>query len=444
MKSVLVANESNSERKTWCEALLKVGYTVSECPDLYYFIYKMSQNRMDIAICSASLVTHKSYDLINMIIKFFPKTKLVLVGQTPNAYLLNNLQNVYIKKSFDTQLGKYFPESKNIASLPSDFMSNKHAHAVQLLSEHFLSFQDVSKIFDKYLNKWVPGFVVMSVVTDSYNEDFIETLVKHSENNGFAEIVPVMPGEVCLILDKEPSVNQCITKAQELARCLLSETECNFSIGISRSRQSPHELWVCRKEALRAAKATHMYGKNGVIHIDYIDKDDIAYAYPTHKEQQLINSTLDGDATNALTMLDDIMAVFKAHPRMSQSLINKFALGILVNVNIAAACKVMAFEKIQMDSLAAGRLLSCKTPDDVYAALKNGITELATEMDEFINLKRDATFIKLSQLKEEQTEFSLNELSMKLGTTVNFLNTAVMNNAGENLFDFFGKNINII
>jgi hypothetical protein len=218
---------------------------------------------------------------------------------------------------------------------------------------------------------------------------------------------------------------------------MFKETNAMFSIGISRARSKAHELYACRKEAARAFNSTYMFGYNSVIHIDFLDSNDIEYLYPNHKEQRLIEATMDGDVECAFKMLDDIFDVLRNCREPKQELINKIILGITINLNTAATARVLAFGRINMDTLSISKLLSSQSVEESYALLKKGIEAFANEMDDITAISRDAMFYKLTAAKNASKSIRISDLSKVLSTTPTFINTAINRNCGADIFSFF-------
>ena len=248
-------------------------------------------------------------------------------------------------------------------------------------------------------------------------------------------MLPYRQNEFIIVVDRAPSKEYCIKVAADLRADLLRETNTMFSIGISRLRYNANEMYASRKEAERACAAIHMFGQNSVIHIDFLDSNEIEYIYPAHKEKRLVEAAMDGDKACALQMLDEIFAVLEACKGIKQSLINKMVLRILVSLNIAASSRVSAYEKMNLDSMSIKKLMAAKTPDAAYGFLKQGIIDFANEMDEITDVTRDALFHKLSVSKE--TPDSIDDLTQKLGTTLCFINTAIYKNSMSDVFNFF-------
>ena len=305
-----------------------------------------------------------------------------------------------------------------------------------LLSDHFLPKIEATAILTQAFH-WSPGYALICIRTDFINENVHKVLNSSVEAHKAAYLLEYSQNEFIIVLDNSPDPERCIRIAAEIRAGLLKITNTVFSIGISRMRNNASELFACRKEAERACSATHMFGQNSIIHINYLDSNDIEYIYPAHKEKKLIEATMDGDIAYAMQMLDEIFAVFKSCENLKQSLINKMVLKILVGLNIAASSRATAFEKMEFDSLSLKTLMAAETVEEAHAFLKKGIHDFAKEMNELTDVARDALFYKLSGAKE--TAGSVEELVQKLGTTLCFINTAIYKNNKSNIFSFLDE-----
>jgi len=430
--NVLVVNSDECEGTQWREKLNAGGYTVlPECCGLSSMFYALTQEKVHVVICAGRLFKEESIPLIKSAQLYFPRIKIVFVGVVSKAYLLNSLSNIAIAKTLPGDLEKYrYP-------VPSAIGDDKTIAAQTLstlLGDHFLSSEYTATLLAQSF-KWNPGYVVMSIQTDFAGENVLNTLKKSVSVRKDLYLLPGRPNEYYIIASESPAAEHCVQVAAEIRARLLKETNAMFSIGISRLRNKAGELYACRKEADRACRATHMFGQNSVIHIDYLDSSDIEYIYPKHKEKRLIEATMDGDITTALQMMDEIFDVLKSRESLKQSAINRMVLGIVIGLNIAATSRVTAFEKMNLDSLKLGTLLAAKTIDEAYDYIKQGILDFAGEMEEITDVTRDALFYKLSNLQKAPD--SIDDLAQNLGTTLCFLNSAIYKNNSSDIFSLF-------
>ena len=429
--NVLVVNDNHEEGRIWRKKIANAGYRVlSECLDMSDLFYTLTQENVNIVICAGSLFNEETIPLLQASQEHFPRIKIVLVGMIARDYLFSNLSNVAITKWLPTDLEKYC----NPVPVTSAFDLDTPVQALSvLIGDHFLSGEEASLLLAK-TSKLVPGYVVICVRKDSANENVRKALYSCIAEHKSAFVFQYQSNEFIVILDNSPSPEYCRLVAGDLRAALLRDTDTMFSIGISRLRYKAEELYACRREAGRACSATHMFGQNSVIHIDYLDSSDIEYIYPTHKEKRLIEATMDGDTAVALQMLDEIFAVLKSCNGVKQSLINKMVLEILVGLNIAASSRVSSYEKMNLDSLSLKTLMSVKTTAEAHEFLKQGIFDFANEMGEITDVTLDALYHKLSVAKEIPD--SAEKLVKKFGTTLSFINKAIYKNSKSDVFSF--------
>ena len=432
--NVLVVNDNRAEGDDWRKKLSERRYIVlPECLDMSDMFYTLTQEKVHVVICAGSLFKEKNIKLLESSQIYFPGIKIVLVGFIAKDYLFSNLGNVALTKRFPTELEKYY-------SQPVDFyitekMPEKSV-LLELLGHHFLSDEEATAILARNV-KLNPAYAVIFVRTDHTNENVLCVMGNCAREHKSIYLLPYRWNEFIFIAYNSPAPEYCVQVAADIRTKLLAETDTKFSIGISRMRVKAAELYACRKEAERASMATHMFGQNSVININYLDSNDIEYMYPLHKEKRLIEATMDGDTDSALQMLEEIFSVLKSRDGLKQSLINKFVLGILVSLNIAASSRVSAFEKMNLDSLSIKNLMASKTIGEAHDFMKQGIYDFASEMDEITDVKRDALFHKLSMSKE--IPGSVDELAQKLNTTMTFINTAIYKNNQGDIFDYIDR-----
>ena len=432
---VLVVNNDLDEGKQWRDKLSAGGCAVlPECHDLSSMFYVLTQEKVHVVICAGRLFKEEAISLLKTSQMHFPRIKIVFVGVVSKAYLFNHMSNIAITKSLPSDLEKY---CYRVPVSSGDAKQTAEQTLLDLLGDHFMSDEDASARL-AHSFKWSPGYIILCVKTDASSGNVLNSLKKSTGDFKRAYLVQYNLNEYYIIVNESPNAEHCVRMATDIREYLFKETNAMFSIGISRMRHKAGELYACRKEAERASNATHMFGQNSVIHIDYLDSNDIEYIYPAHKEKRLIEATMDGDISCALQMLDEIFAVFKSREDIKQSLINKMVLGIVVGLNIAASSRVTAFEKMNLDSLALKKLMSAKTYDEAYTYLKQGIEDFATEIEAITDVSRDALFYRLSESKEKPS--SIDDLAQELGTTLCFLNTAIYKNNSEDVFSFISKN----
>jgi len=427
--SVLVVNSNNAEGNDWRNELKGRGYTVlPECLNMSDMLYALTREKVHVVICESSLFNDETIPLFESSQTYFPRIKIVLVGIIDKDYLFSNLSNVAITKKFPAELEKYCDPP---ILFSDDKMMPEHQVLSVLLDDHFFTGEEAAAILAQ-LKKLSPGYVTICVRTDYTDDSVHKALNSCVEKYNFTHLLPYRQNEFIIIADKSPTQEFCLHVAADIRAGLLKETNTMFSIGISRLRYRAEELYACRKEAERACAATHMFGHNSIICIDYLGQNDIEYIYPSHKEKRLIEAAMDGDAACALQMLDEIFEVLKENDHIKQSLVNKMVLGILVGLNIAASSRIFVYEKMNINSLSLKKLMAVKTIDAAYAFLKQGICDFANEMDDITEVSRDALFHKLTA--SEYIPESAEELLQKFKTTLSYINTAIYENSKSDIF----------
>jgi len=429
--NALIVNENREEGSNWRNKLTKSGYNVlPECCSISEVFYILTQEKVHVVICAGGLFNEETIPLLRSSQEYFPRIKIVLVGVISRDYLFSNLSNVVLTKRFPTELERYC--NPLLMTTADEVTSAEQALSV-LLGDHFLDEEEAASILAKP-HKWNPGYVVICLHTDHTNDNVQNVLDSCIDEFKYTFLMPYRQNGFIIFVDNSPEPEYCRLIAANIRNGLLRDTNTMFSIGISRQRYKADELYACRREAERACAATHMFGQNSVIHISYLDPNDIEYIYPLHKEKRLIEATMDGNTTYALQMLGEIFAVLKSRENIRQSLINKMVLGILVGLNIAASSRVFALEKMDITSLSLKSLMAVKTIDEAHEFLEQGIFEFAGEMDDITDVTRDALFHKLSVSKS--IPGSADELVNEFGTTLSFINTAIYKNSKSDVFSF--------
>jgi len=433
--NVLVVNENSAEGAEWRKGFIKKGYTVlPECLNMSDVFYILTQEKVHVVICSGSMFNEDSIPLLEASQMYFPRIKIVLVGRIENDHLFSNLSNVALTKRFPTNLEKY---CDRLAMYSINIKLSAQQALSLLLDDNFLSGEDATTVLTQAI-KLCPGFIVIFVRTDYTNDNVYKVLDDCIKEHKNTFLIPYRQNEFIIIVDNSPTDKYCAIVAAGIRAGLLKHTNTMFSIGISRMRDKAGELYACRKEAERACAATHMFGKNSVIFINYLDTNDIEYLYPAHKEKRLVEATMDGDTTGAIQMLEEIFDILKSRNELKQSLVNKMVLGILVKLNIAASSRVSSYEKMNLDSLSLKTLMAVKTIDEAHDFLKQGICDFAYEMDEITDVTRDAIYHRLS-VSKENTASTADELAKNFGTTLCFVNTAIYKNNKSDVFSFLKK-----
>jgi len=433
--NVLVVNENSEQGNEWRKKLNKKGYTVlPECLNMSDVFYTLTQEKVHVVICSGSMFREETIPLLEASQIYFPRIKIVLVGIIDKDYLFSNLSNVALTKWFPTELERYCDP---LAMSSVNVKLSAHQALLLLLEDNFLSSGEAEAILSQS-TKLNPGYMVIFVRTDYTNDNVFNVLGNCIKEHKFTFLIPYRQNEFIIIVDNSPTDEYCGQVAAVIRAGLLKDTNTMFSIGISRMRYNADQLYASRKEAERACAATHMFGENSIIFINYLDSNDIEYIYPSHKENRLVEATMDGDTTCALLMLEEIFDVLKTRDGTKQSLINKIVLGIIVKLNIAASSRVSAYEKMNLDSLSLKTLMAAKTIKEAYDFLKQGICDFAHEMNEIIDVTHDAMYHNLT-VSKDISAVTADELAQKLGTTLCFVNTAIYKNNKSDVFSFLKK-----
>ncbi|MDR3013637.1 MAG: hypothetical protein LBU70_10610 [Chitinispirillales bacterium] len=443
MLNVLVVNKNADEGNIWRDRLVKEGFRgtiLPECVDFSDMVNVLMRERVHIVLFSATLIDNKTASFLKPLINYFLRTKIVIIGNSEakdaSLFLLLKHTDVIRAKDFDSALNDYCKQVQTAPAAKVDGEKSREQAAKTLLGDHFLS-QEAAAILLGQTFKCTPGYAVIGIHTDSFYNEVHRALAREVLERELMCVLHYSLGEFYAIVDDSPPDQLTMKLANSIRNRLFEETDAMFSIGVSRMRDRAGELYACRKEAARACRATHMFGYNSVIHIDYLSPNDIEYVYPKHKEQKLIEATLDGDTGCAFRMLDDIFEILKSSKELKQELINRIALSITVSLNTAATSRMFAFGKIKFDSLSLSKLLSATSIGEAYDHLKKGIENFAKEMDAVTEVSRDALFYKLQDVKKAEKSISIFNLSQTLATTPTFVNTAINRNSGEDIFSFF-------
>jgi hypothetical protein len=434
--NILVVNGDKDEGKTWRDKLLKEKLTVlPECTGFSDMVNHLMRERVHIVLFSASLVAdNRVFSALKPAMEYFLKVKLVIVGnmeQQTSAFLLLKRTNGSIAKDFDSALRDYcklFPPY--VTKVETQIAQNVNF----LLSDNFLSQEDAAVLLGPF--RWSSGYVVIGIHADSYYIEVYRALSKEAAKQDFM-VVQFQMDEFYAIIGESPTVQFATKLANDIRNRLFQETSAVFSIGISRIRHKAGELYASRREAARAFKATHLFGFNSIIHIDFLGSQNIEYLYPGHKEQKLIEAALDGDIDCAFAMLEDIFDVFESCKEIKQELINKIALKIIISLNTAATSWVFAFGKIDLGSQTLSKLVTATSIKEVHDHLKLAIEGFVKEMDDITEVTREALFYKLMAIKDAEKPISISDLSQLLNTTPAFINTAIYRNCNKDIFTFF-------
>ena len=434
MPNIVIANEDRREGEQWKSKLLAAKCeNVIYCDNISALVYTLSRENIHIVAVSVHMIKQDATDVLRSITTFFPRIHIVVIGNMPGermAELLNGLENVAVRNVFGTDIIKYwsFPE-----------LLDQDEDLSYLLSEHFISDAEVMECYPDFRRYHSAPYCVICVkITTSAHAQALSEMVK--EDGPFkktkAEVICMSPTEICIVLSRVKSAEVCYDSAISIRHLLLQSSDASFNIGISRIRERPSELYICRKEALRAAAAHYQFGRDSIVHIEYLSENDFEYAYPLHKEKKMIEQAMDGNKEGALNMLNEIFVVLGWQRKIHPSLVNKVGLSIVVRLNIAAISKGKYFEMTQTEAMNHGSLFEAKTTEEVYAFLEKSISHFADEMDALYNLRKDALYMRLVDMRNSDNPIDLKELADTFRTTIAFLNSAVTQNSSENIFDY--------
>jgi hypothetical protein len=430
--TILIVNPLPSEGKKWRTELADKGFFVlTDCLSLSAMTDQLMREKVHIVLCAANLINQTALKILEAAAAFFPRIKIIIVGAVHKSYVLSHMTHVAIANSFDSAV-ENFCESIIEATLD---LSQDDVLSI-LLAGHFLCWDELERLLARSFN-WTPGYVIIGITADVDLINVKRVLDLENRVQDKFYVWRHKPDAYYLIMHQSPDAEEVTHLAEDIRNILFTQTNASFSIGISRMRHKAGELYACRKEADAACGAAYVYGQNSIIHVDYLGANDILYIYPMHKEQKLIEATMNGNTVLAYAMLDGIFEALKSCKGLKQGLANKIILGILTRLHIAATARAYSLEKMNLDSLALSKLLAAKTIDEAYLFLKEGINEFAKEMDALTDVSRDALFYKLESIKGKGEQAGISDLMKRFGTTAGFINAAIYKNSGGDLFSYF-------
>ncbi len=438
--SVVVANSNSAESVQWSKQLLIAGHNViGECTDIPILIDFLSQHNVNMIMCSVNLINgDMAKRILKLALNFFPSVHIVLIGYMDLnfiPYLVRQMSNFTYKKIFNTDIESIYTPSQ----IPIPDSLSEETTLKMLLSDHFYSNEKCAEILYKSMPSAEPSYVVFCILTEAYSDLLYKEIAAFIKQYNVKLICNYSISEIYFVLDKVFDNDRIFAIADELRLHLLKKTNITFSIGCSRKCVNPAFLSSKRKEAYTAANSSFLYGRDSVVHIDYIDYNEFFYAYPKHKEEKMITDMLDGNTKSALVLLDQIFDFIRKSDSVDQITINRITLRIWSEMNIMASSRLKALSKTVMDTMPFGKILTIKTPEASYSMLKEGMIAFSTEMNDFYNIKRDALYLNLAKAKQKDKDITISQLTKIFHTTVNFLNQALMQNTNHTVFEFFDE-----
>ncbi|MCL2056086.1 MAG: hypothetical protein FWH02_02570 [Oscillospiraceae bacterium] len=429
--NVLIVNKNRSECAKWAKMLSASGKNVvGQEYGLSGMTAVLCRRPVHIVVCSSLIISKNSHTVLQSAMRFFPRVKFVIVGGFFDTKDIPRLGNFVLKPSFDCELDGLFP-------FPTDAEENFAQNGLKLLlGENFLTSDEADSLLGQLAPNMAPDFAVISVLCDTPAAPLFPIIEGFAKTLPLALTAQVSLDESCIVSGSSPDAQKTIEIADGLRRALIESSNISFNIGISRRRGTAGELFACRREALQAASAYELYGRESVIHIDYLGDKDIWYLYPRHKEERMIDLAIAGSPQKALALLDEIIGFLKAQDLRKQYT-RKVAVRIWAELNLAVASRAPALETAQTDSMSFGKLFSGKSDEDVYSFLKKSIESFAAEMKALNDVRRDALFMRLESLKNEGPEIDISTLAARYHTTVCFLNDAIVKNSDKNIFNYF-------
>ena len=215
MRNVLVVNQNISEGKAWREMLRKNGLAVlPECEGLSGMVHLLAREKVHIVLCAADLVNAEVIPVIKASVSFFPRIKVIIVGEVPKVRALAGITRVVLTKSIDTAVKACGEASPPSGSAPSS-EKNGERSLRHLLGDHFITNEEAAMLFARSF-QWTPGYAVLRVCADSYRGEVLRTLKKAAAELKLAYVLPCDADDFYIFLDKSPGKEHTLMVANDV------------------------------------------------------------------------------------------------------------------------------------------------------------------------------------------------------------------------------------
>jgi two-component system, response regulator YesN len=232
-----------------------------------------------------------------------------------------------------------------------------------------------------------------------------------------------------------------VNRAQEFIK---EHFDIEFTVSISCVHETAGELSVCYKEALHAMNYMRTLGiKETIFYEDIKNQAQGSYFYPINKEQQLINFIKSGEYIGARLTVEELFNVNinKNHISvdLAQCLMLNLVSTMLRTVNeLTNVCD----ENFLIKFNPIGRLLPCKTVEQMKLELDKFLLELCSYMKELNNCNSNWIInevVPFIHQNYKDINLSISSIADNFNMHPVYISKAFKNQVGEGLLDYITK-----
>lgn len=245
--------------------------------------------------------------------------------------------------------------------------------------------------------------------------------------------------EICFIITEEDNPEPLMDHCYAIQELLQETLNLRGTIGLGNTYSRPTFISVSYNQA-RAALGHNFYlGSGSVIHISYVAKThDLAYYYPRNQEQRMIEATVNGNTSLALTILQKLYQALSLVDELPAHYFSLLVIDILVNINRTAAENDASIENFFKSYVRLNEINDIDSSEKAYEYLKDAIRGISDYQN---NLRERSQEQLLDDIMYYVSTYYANRISLKraaeyLKTTPAYLERLIMDRHDKSFFDY--------
>jgi two-component system response regulator YesN len=236
-------------------------------------------------------------------------------------------------------------------------------------------------------------------------------------------------------VDAETLIPLC----EGLLAAVYEETAMRATIGVGRSYDSAADITVSYREAIGAHRYRFLAGYNSVIHIDYVEPENIiTYRYPLEKEERLVYSAAIGEYEYCRRLLRELFDALKESEPIPKNLISKIIMDILISINRYLSEQKSTQQNQLSAFFPAKEVLQLESLAEAFTFMDQALKKFCGSVLADVNARNSRIIAQVKQHIDEKyyQDISLSKLAFMAGTTPGYLNKIFMESESRTVMDY--------
>ena len=437
----------------------------------------LENEQVDLIISDIKLPDYNGYKLFKDLKESHPEIKMILyTSYNEYEYVQKALEEGLIdyifkpvreqelrrsliraKKLLDDISKRYEEQSRILAKFDKSLPILQDRFLTNLIHGYPEKESDIHSTFEYFNLMIAPGYTVMVLKIDYYDKLslIMEEKDKHmlifsvlykvesileEYKNGVAFIN--RHDEIVIILGAKLTINESIEIGEKIRGSIEYDLKITCTVGIGKMYNEARKINISYKQAKAAIRYNHYLGLNSVIHINYVEPNNIiTYEYPLKKEEYLVYETVIGNEKRVLELLKDLFKVLNECQPLPDKLLPKIILDIIVSINRYASEQGINIDSFFNKNFTMKEVLQNKGNDDAFNYLSNLLPSICKYIKEKRKKNEELILSKAKKYVEENfhSNISLNQTAIHVKTTPENLSVLLAEKGFRSFYEYCTK-----